>query len=185
MKNAKVLVAIVALAAIAGTVLILHISANDNGNQLQNVTVGSVAPNYRFFLANGSPASLSTYKGNITLLWFVATWCPSCAQGNEAINQNYQFFKQHRIKVVELELYKDLGYSGPSIAAFVDSYAAAAYSNGTIVPALASYNMTIAYDPHGYLDIYYLISGNGTVLYINGSPSATMSQLKQAINSSL
>jgi thiol-disulfide isomerase/thioredoxin len=143
------------------------------------------APNYGFFLANGSEVNINTYRGKPVLLWFVATWCSSCAQGNEVINQNYNFFKSHGITIVELELYKDLGYSGPPIADFVDSYALEAYSNGTVVPALAGYNMTAVYDLRGYLDIYYLLASNGTVLYINGSPSATLSQLEQAINNSM
>ncbi|EQD77957.1 alkyl hydroperoxide reductase/ Thiol specific antioxidant/ Mal allergen [mine drainage metagenome] len=81
-------------------------------------------------------------------------------------------------------MYRDLGYSGPPITSFVNTYAPSAYSNGTVVPALSGYNMTAAYDPHGYLDIYYLISGEGNVLYISGSPASTLGQLAQAINES-
>ncbi|MCL4380853.1 redoxin domain-containing protein [Candidatus Marsarchaeota archaeon] len=149
----------------------------------QNITIGSLAPNYDFIIGNGSIVNLSAYRGHPVVLWFVATWCSSCAQGNEAINQNYRFFEQHGIKIIELELYKDLGYSGPPITGFIDSYAPSAYSNGVLIPALAGYNMTTAYDPKAYLDIYYLISKNGTVLYINGSPELTLGQLEKAINS--
>lgn len=182
----NIVVGIVALAVVV-TIALLFLKFNSNvGNaEPQNITTGSIAPDYGFLLSNGSYTNLSAYKGNVVVLWFVATWCPSCAQGNEAINQNYQFFERRGIKVIELELYKDLGYSGPPIAGFVNSYASSAYSNDTIIPALAGYNMTAAYDPKGYLDIYYLISRNGTVLYINGSPASTLGQLEEAINSSL
>jgi thiol-disulfide isomerase/thioredoxin len=187
MKN-SLLFGILALAvALLAALLFLKYDSNGvNSNSLsQNISVGYMAPNYGFFLSNGSYVNLSAYKGHAVVLWFVATWCPTCAQGNEALNQSYQFFERHGIKVIELELYHDLGYQGPSIASFVRSYASDAYTNNTIIPALAGYNMTAAYDPKGYLDIYYLISANGTVIYINGSPASTLGQLEEAINSSL
>ena len=180
---------LIGIATIAVLVMmaLLFMRSNSNGENtvLQNITVGSRAPEYGFLLGNSSHTYLSLYKGHAVVLWFVATWCPSCAQGNEAINQNYQFLEQRGVKVIELELYNDLGYRGPPITSFVNSYAPSAYSNGTIIPAFAGYNMTAAYDPKGYLDIYYLISANGTVSYINGSPASTLGQLEEAINSSL
>ena len=185
-RNRIVVVGIGALIAVLTIALLFMKYGSDGGNVVsQNITAGSMAPDYGFPLANGSYTNLSAYKGHVVVLWFVATWCPSCAQGNEVINQNYQFFERRGIKVIELELYNDLGYSGPPIASFVNSYAPSAYSNDTIIPSLAGYNMTAVYDPKGYLDIYYLISGNGTVLYINGSPASTLGQLEEAINRSL
>jgi thiol-disulfide isomerase/thioredoxin len=186
MKNKIIAVGIGALIVVLTLALLFMKYDSNSSNVLsQNITVGSMAPNYGFPIANGSYTNLSAYKGHVVVLWFVATWCPTCAQGNEVINQNYQFFERHGIKVIELELYNDLGYSGPPIAGFVNSYAQNAYSNDTIIPALAGYNMTAAYDPKGYLDIYYLISRNGTVSYINGSLALTLGQLEKAINSSL
>ena len=187
MKKSKIaIIGIGSLIAIlAITLLFMKYGSNGSNTAPQNITVGSIAPDYSFLLSNGSYANLSAYKGHAVVLWFVATWCSSCAQGNEVISQNYQFFKRRGIKVIELELYNDLGYSGPPITSFVNSYAPSAYSNGTIIPALANYNMTAAYDPKGYRDIYYLLSGNSTVLYINGSPSSTLGQLEEAINSTL
>ena len=180
----KIVLISTAIAVIVIVAVILSVVHGSNGTNAiaQNITVGAFAPNYGFLTANGSAANLSSYRGHAVLLWFVATWCSSCAQGNEALNQNYPFFKQHGIKVVELELYKDLGYSGPPITSFVSSYAPAAYTNSTIIPALAGYNMTEAYDPKGYLDIYYLISSSGKVIYISGSPASTLGQLEHAIN---
>ncbi len=187
MKTKKLTVlGIAALAAVIivviSALLFMNYNQKSKNSAAQNISIGSLAPNYNFIIGNGSIINLSAYRGHPVVLWFVATWCSSCAQGNEAINQNYKFFEQHGVKIIELELYKDLGYSGPPIAGFIDSYAPNAYSNKVLVPALAGYNMTAAYDPKAYLDIYYLISKNGTVLYINGSPELTLAQLEGAIN---
>ncbi len=186
MKNRK-LFAIVAIALLAFIIAIFILHSNEGGSSSKfiNLSIGMPAPNYGFFSSNGSSENISQYRGHEILLWFVATWCPSCAQGNQVINSNYLFFKQHHVKIIEFELYKDLGYSGPPIQGFVNSYAPAAYANATVMPAYAGYNMTEEYDPQGYLDIYYLISKNGTILYINGSPSVTIGDLESAINSSL
>jgi thiol-disulfide isomerase/thioredoxin len=185
MKKSLIIGAAVGIVVIAAVLLFMQSNQNIGSKNTKNITVGSKAPDYNFLLDNGSYANLSRYKGHTTLLWFVATWCSTCAQGNQAVNQNYQFFKSHGIKIVELEMYNDLGYPGPAITNFVSSYAPNAYSNNTLIPALSGYNMTARYDPNGYLDIYYLISSNGTVLYINGSPASTLGQLEGAINSSL
>ncbi|MCL4379191.1 MAG: redoxin family protein [Candidatus Marsarchaeota archaeon] len=189
MKKKIVLGVSTAAAVLLVVAALLFINSNHSAGKAvsQNITIGSVAPDYSFLLSNGSYTNLSAYRGHAVVVWFVATWCSTCAQGNELLNQqqSYQFFKQHGVKIIELEMYRDLGYSGPSIASFVGSYAPSAYSNGTIVPGLAGYNMTAAYNPKGYLDIYYLISANGTVMYINGEPSSTLGQLEGAINSSL
>ena len=41
---------------------------------------------------------------------------------------------------------------------------------------------TLAYDSQGYLDIYYLISPNGKILYENGPLEATLPELLSEIN---
>ncbi|MGC8652184.1 MAG: redoxin domain-containing protein [Candidatus Micrarchaeia archaeon] len=151
---------------------------------VENPIINLSAPNAEFFLSNGSLTSLSAYKGHMVSLWFVATWCSGCAQGNEVLNSSYSSLGQKGVKVIELELYNDLGYSGPPIAEFVSSYAPAAYSGGAVTPAYASYNMALTYDPKGYLDIYYLLSPGGKILYTNSPLATTLSQLAAAINSS-
>ncbi len=182
MKNNKIIIAAIVAVAIVAILVFLTSGRAGTATGVQNVTVGSLAPNYHFIAANGSTVSLSAYRGHTTVLWFVTTWCPGCVQGDEVLNQSYQFFRQRGIKVIEVELYKDLGYNGPLISNFVMSYAPAAYSSGTVIPAISGYNMTAAYDPKGYLDIYYVISSNGRVLY-SGSPLAsTLGQLENAIN---
>ncbi|EQD56907.1 alkyl hydroperoxide reductase/ Thiol specific antioxidant/ Mal allergen, partial [mine drainage metagenome] len=96
--NMKIKIAVALVGVIVISIVIIAIlNGNSNGKEstIHNITVGSSAPNYGFFLDNGTSTNLTAFKGHTTLIWFVATWCPSCAQGNAAINQNYQFFKQH------------------------------------------------------------------------------------------
>ncbi len=147
-----------------------------------NLSAGDYAPNEPFQLANGTLTNLSAYRGHEVVLWFVATWCSGCAQGNEMLNSSYGAFEKNGVKVIELELYKDLGYSGENIESFVKSFAPQAYSSNVVIPAYASYNMTMAYDRQGYLDIYYLISPNGRILYTNGPLAATLQDLINEVN---
>ncbi len=182
-RNRLVIIAIVAVVAIA---IVLHtVASNDNAAAQKFPEVGAYAPNAEFYTLNGSPVSLSAYRGHMVVLWFVATWCSGCAQGNAILNSSYAFLNQKGVKILEIELYKDLGYSGPTIGNFVSGYAPAAYAKGVIVPMYSSYNMTLTYDPKGYLDIYYLLSPSGKILYTNSPLAATLPQLAAAINASV
>lgn len=145
-------------------------------------SLGNVAPDTTFALPNASAVNLSQYRGKTVLLWFVSTWCSPCAQGNAALDQNMNFFKSRNVTVIEVETYRNLGYSGPSISGFLSTYAPGAYANKSITIGTSSYGMMATYDSEGYPDIYYLIAKNGTVVYINGSPGATMDNLKAAID---
>lgn len=160
--------------------------AVEHSSSQKAAVYNSDAPNFKFLAANGSVMDLSEFSGKPVVIWFVATWCSSCAQGNEALNNSYQFFKQHGIRVIELEIYNDLGYKGMPIGQFVSDYAGNAYLNKTIIPAYAGYNMSVAYDPKGYLDIYYLVSGSGKIVYVNDNGMFdTVNQLIAAINNTI
>ena len=183
LSKGKILVAIFAI--VVAVVIVLYASQKvylAKGELNKNLTVGDYAPDSTFFFANGTEANLSSYKGHEVLLWFVATWCSGCAQGNELLNSSYKEFSEHGVKIVELELYRDLGYSGENIENFVQDFAPEAYQKNVVIPAYASYNMTLAYDSQGYLDIYYLISPNGKILYENGPLEATLPELLSEIN---
>jgi len=183
LSKGKILVAIFAI--VVAVVIVLYASQKvylAKGELNKNLTVGDYAPDSTFFFANGTEANLSSYKGHEVLLWFVATWCSGCAQGNELLNSSYKEFSEHGVKVLELELYNDLGYSGENIVNFVQNFAPEAYQKRVVIPAYASYNMTLIYDRQGYLDIHYLISPDGKILYENASLGATLPELLSEIN---
>ena len=91
------------IAVLIALVIILNFFILNHAKSTKYLSVGETAPNYTFQLANGSTESLNNYKGEPLILWFVATWCSSCAQGNTAVADNLAFFKEHNVKILELE----------------------------------------------------------------------------------
>lgn len=183
----KVRVVLVVIAIAVAVVLLAYAgftASHGRGGSAagRNLTIGDYAPNTPFYFANGTESNVSSYKGKEIVLWFVATWCGGCAQGDEMLNSNYSAFKDKGVKVIELELYKDLGYQGENITGFVSGFAPQAYLSNAVMPAYASYNMTLAYDPNGYLDIYYLISPSGRILYTNSPLASTLPGLLYEVN---
>jgi hypothetical protein len=85
--------------------------------------------------------------------------------------------RAHRIRVVELEDYADLGQPGPGMAAFGPTYAGAAYRSPDWVFGTASRALTQAYNPRGYLDIYYLLDAANRIVYASSGSAFTMTQL--------
>lgn len=92
-------------------------------------------------------------------------------------------FDGDHVRVVELEMYNDLGQSGPSIAEFGKALAGASYTNPDWTFGTASSDLTTTYNPSGYLDIYYLLNSAGKIELINSSPASTMPQLLSAVAS--
>lgn len=152
-------------------------SASGSGQaQAQTPAVGTVAPSGSFTTTSGKTVSMSALRGYPALVWFVATWCSSCQAGTQAMAASIGKLRADGVQVVELELYQDLGQPGPGIAAFEDNAGAAARSPGWVW-GTASLQLSKAYDPAAYLDIYYLLGPDGRIRYINSSPAATMTQL--------
>ncbi|MCL4376370.1 redoxin domain-containing protein [Candidatus Parvarchaeota archaeon] len=169
-----------AVVLVIAVVLILNFFVLNHAKSTK-LSVGETAPNYTFQLANGSTESLNNYKGEPLILWFVATWCGSCAQGNTAVADNLAFFKEHNVKILELEQYNDLGSPGMPISQFISEYG---NNNTYVTGGVASYNMTIAYNtpPTFQLDIYYLISPSGKILYVGEGIATGIGNLENAIS---
>jgi thiol-disulfide isomerase/thioredoxin len=156
---AYVIIAVIALVIMINFFIINHPKSS------KYLTAGETAPYYTFQAVNGSTLSVNSYRGKPLLLWFVATWCSSCAEGNSALASNLNFFESHNVKIVELEQYDDLGTSGMSISRFISEYG---NNNSYVQGGVASYNMTLVYNtpPTFQPDIYYLISPSGKILYV-------------------
>lgn len=141
---------------------------------------GHLAPAGTFTTLTGQRVSVASLRGHPTLIWFVSTWCSSCQAGTQAMAQNLAKLQADGVRVAEVELYADLGQSGPSMAQFAKVLAGSQYRNPDWTFGLSSASLTRTYDPQSYLDIYYLLNANGQITYVNGSPGSTMPQLLAA-----
>jgi len=139
--------------------------------------VGSVAPGGSFTTVSGRTMTIASLRGHKSLLWFVATWCPSCQAGTQAMAGQAARLRVVGVQVAEVEDYADLGQPGPGIAAFARQFAGAAYHDRGWTFGTASRALTRAYNPRGYLDVYFLLDSAGRVAYVNSAPASTMGQL--------
>ena len=55
-------------------------------------------------LLDGDSVTLSSLKGNVVLLNFWATWCPSCRQEKPSLNAFYQHFQNQGLEVFSINL---------------------------------------------------------------------------------
>jgi len=172
--------AFLAVIVIVGVVLSRGIPSGDSagGSAARSApSVGTIAPNASFSTLQGATVSIASLRGQPTLVWFVATWCSSCEAGTQAMASHISQLRTDGVRVVELEMYNDLGQAGPSMASFAHTYAGQAAANPDWSFGQASEAATLRYDPNGYLDIYYLLNQSGQVVYINSSPAATIGSL--------
>ena len=140
-------------------------------------TVGARAPEGTFTTSSGATRTISSLRGEPTLVWFVSTWCSSCQAGTQAMASQIQTFARMHVRVVELELADDLGQPGPSITTFGRQLAGPGYTNPDWTFGMATAALTTTYDPASDLDIYYLLDSTGRITYVNSSPGSTMGQL--------
>ncbi len=166
------------LVVVAAVLLVTRGSSQGATSASRTTKPASVpAPNGSFTTAAGALATMASLRGQPTLVWFVSTWCSSCQAGTQAMASAIPALSADHVRVVELELAGDLGQPGPSIANFARQYAGAAFTNRDWIFGVASSGLTTTYDPNNYLDIYYLVNASGHIVYVNGSPAATMGQL--------
>ena len=182
MRRRTIYLLLIAALALAVALLVVLIPNLDQRQNPKYLTIGSLAPNGELILTNGTVRDISYFRGEPVLIWFVATWCPSCAVGVYTLNNTISFFIDHHVTVIIVQLYNNLGYSGPNIIQFIlESGGEYAYEHGYIIPAVSTYKLTKTYDPWGYPDIYYLINSNGKIVYINSEPTVTLHQLMGAV----
>lgn len=139
---------------------------------------GSMAPSGTYTTASGQQESLSALRGSPAMIWLITTWCPVCQVGTRAMqSQLAAKLAQMHVKVVELELYGDLGHSKPTLTSFIDSYAGMGPHSPNWVFGTASAALTRAYNPKGEMDIYFLVDSTGHIRYVNSGPAKTASQI--------
>ncbi len=138
------------------------------------VKVGALAPDIAFTAVDGTERRLSEFRGQPVMLWFYASWCPTCQVGTVAVAGKLDQLKQAGVQIIQLQLYNNLGAPGPSVEEFATQYASSVPRSPNWLWGEASLVASYTYDPSGYPDIYFLIGRDGIVQEIAPAPHVTM-----------
>lgn len=141
------------------------------------VKLGAPAPDMAFTTVDGSERLLSEFRGRPVMLWLFATWCPTCAAGTIAVAGKFDRLRQAGVQIIQLRLYNNLGYQGPSVKDFAERYLGSLAPSPEWLWGEASQEGSYTYDPRGYPDIYFLIDGQGIVRAADLAPHVTMDKI--------
>ncbi len=141
------------------------------------VKIGAPAPEIAFTTVDGTQRRLSEFRGRPVMLWLFATWCPTCVAGTYAVVEKFDRLKRSGIQIIQLKLYNNLGYPGPTVEDFARRYAGAMAPSPNWLWGEASKKGSFTYDPQGYPDIYFLIGEDGILRAIQPAPHVTMNKI--------
>ncbi len=144
---------------------------------MASVEIGRPAPDIDFTATDGTERRLSEFSGRPVMLWFYASWCPTCQVGTVAVAEKIDQLKQAGVQIIQLQLYDNLGYPGPSIEDFAKRYAGPVTPSSNWLWGEASLEASFTYDPQGYPDIYFLIDRDGIIRAIEPAPNVTMNKI--------
>ncbi len=139
--------------------------------------LGAPAPDFAFTTLDGNAHKLSQFRGKPVMLWFFASWCPTCISSTKEISERFETLTANGLQIIQLRLYNNLGYSGPSAGEFADIYAGAPGESPSWLWGEASLEASVTYDPRGYPDLYFLIDREGILRGANGAPNASMNDI--------
>ena len=144
------------------------------------LAVGQPPPAFTYHLLDGRQLTPAELRGHPYVLWGVASWCPSCGVGSRIIGDHIDFLRAHGVRVVEMQLYDDLGAPGPGLQKFQQTVGAKAASPNWYWGQLTK-QQTVALDPKGAPDIYYLVDGRGKIAAIRQSvgPAASWNVIER------
>ena len=131
----------------------------------------------------GKDMSVSALRGKPVLLWFLVTSCSTCAASAPAIAKALPSLEADGVHVVGLDLYGDIPPTPQGwgqLAAWAANNAGPAWSSAQWTWGMASKALSLAYDPSGNPDVYFLIGPRGHLRYQNSVPVSTMGQLLAA-----
>lgn len=144
----------------------------------QMLSVGSQVPPFFYHQLNGKVLKNSELRGYRYMLWLVASWCSSCQTGTTVVSEHIDMLKKHGVKIIELRLANDLGAPGPGLQTFQRALGRKAFSSNWYWGE-ASQVQTLALDPMGYADVYFLVDERGKIVSVNGNPSASWDTIQR------
>jgi len=74
------------------------------GQALALLDYGDVAPDFGLESLHGETIHLSDFKGRVVVLKLATTWCPTCLQQTQEINDARDFLDEHGVVVIEVFL---------------------------------------------------------------------------------
>ena len=138
------------------------------------------APGGSLTLLDHRRVSLASLRGRPVLVWFVAAGCSSCEASIPAVASHLGAFTRSGTRVLVLGMYGVFG-QGPGgtaeLARFGKGAAGKAFASPAWTWAVASEQLTAAFDPSGIPDTYFLLDAAGHVTYQNTVPVSTMGAL--------
>lgn len=152
------------------------VSAPTTARAAEMLGAGQRAPAFDYTLLDGHTLSHSALRGHPYIVWMVASWCPSCQTGSGVVGEHIDFLRSHGVLVVEMQLAKDLGGSGPGLQTFQKAVGMRAASPNWYWGELSD-AQTAVLDPKGYPDMYYLVDGRGTIVAVDGNPATTWDRI--------
>lgn len=182
-------VAVVTVAgALAAGILAAHnrsttSAISPQGGGVTLAKVGAPAPNGTFTIANGTQETIASLRGHTTLIWLVAGGCASCAASIPTVAQHLAQLQDKGVQVLTLGLYGAFDNGTPGVkqlTAFGRAAAGADVTRPDWTWAMPTEALSVAYDPSGNPDEYFLINPAGYVTYHNSVPVSTMPQLLAA-----
>ena len=181
-KKKTLVIWVVVILIIASLFLIPKFTKNKTNEVSNNaiLKIGTEAPDVTFTTISGEEQKLSDYRGEKVMLWYFATWCPSCIKASEVLEQNNN--KLNGMKIIALKTYGNAGYGGPTILEFGQKYSPNALNYDNWIWGDASQQATSIYNSQNYPDIYFFIDENGILRDVDGSPAATLNKIVNFAN---
>lgn len=164
---AAVIILIIAAASIGIYYYELQLQkASEASNAKVGTDIGDILPNFSFTLLDGTNTTLSNYYNSANhsiLLWLVATWSSYANAGLSSLNSTY--YSQLNAKgviILVVELYNNMGKSGPTLAQSADQYGGGMGKSNWFYGTENTNESTI--NPHYDIAVFYLLSSTGTII---------------------
>ena len=158
-------------------VLPLLFAGPAHAEQQAVLKLGAPAPDFAFTTLDGSAHQLSQFRGKPVMPWFFASWCPTCITSTKEISVRFDTLTANGLQIIQLRLYDNLGYRGPSAGEFAETYAGTSGDSPNWLWGEASLEVSVTYDPRGYPDLYFLIDREGILRAANGAPNAILNDI--------